>query len=103
MRFLGNKESLLSDIESLLREHKLLDKKITLCDAFCGSGAISNYFKKYFNIVLNDNLTWATIYSMGRVVAPDCTFSKLGFNPFDFIKKKKNLPVCIFQLKMQVK
>ena len=89
MRFLGNKESLLSEIESLLTEKNLLNSDYTFCDAFCGSGAVSNYVKKYFNVILNDNLNWAVIYAMGRSVATTCTFSKLSFDPFEFFNESK--------------
>lgn len=87
MRFLGNKESLLSEIEQLLREKNLINNHLVFFDAFCGSGAISNHYKQYFNIILNDNLKWSTIYTKGRVVAPICTFQKLNINPIDFLNK----------------
>ena len=87
MRFLGNKESLLSEIEQLLREKNLINNHLVFFDAFCGSGAISNHYKQYFNIISNDNLKWSTIYTKGRVVAPICTFQKLNINPIDFLNK----------------
>jgi Adenine-specific DNA methylase len=85
MRYLGNKESMLADIEAVLHEHKLLGKKLSFFDAFCGSGSVANHFKKYFNLVINDNLTWSVVYSRGRICAPNCKFDLLGFDPFEHL------------------
>ena len=52
MRFLGNKESILNDIEALLQNKGLLYKQLTFFDAFAGSGSVSDYFKKYYNIII---------------------------------------------------
>lgn len=58
-------------------------------DAFCGTGSVSDYFKKYYNVIINDNLNWSVIYSKGRICAPNCTFEKLGFDPFEYLNNKK--------------
>lgn len=87
MRYLGNKESMLSEIEKLLREKGLLQDKYTFFDAFCGSGSVSDYFKKHYDIIINDNLTWSVMYTKGRICAPICTFEKLGFDPIKFLNE----------------
>lgn len=85
MRYLGNKESMLADIEAVLAEHGLLDKDLVFFDALCGSGSVADHFKKFYKLVINDNLTWSVIYSRGRICAPVCDFKLLGFDPFKFI------------------
>ena len=85
MRYLGNKESILTEIRDLLESQNLLQEGYTFFDAFCGSGSVSDYFKAYYNIIINDNLTWSVIYTKGRVCAPVCTFDQLGFDPFEYL------------------
>lgn len=85
MRYLGNKESILTEISGLLTSKGLLQKGYTFFDAFCGSGSVADHFKAYYDIIINDNLTWSVMYTKGRLCAPMCTFSKLGFDPFKFL------------------
>ena len=82
MRYLGNKESMLTEISNLLQSKGLLREGYTFFDAFCGSGSVADYFKPYYNIIINDNLTWSVMYTKGRLCAPSCTFASLGFDPF---------------------
>ena len=91
MRYLGNKDSILHEIESLLKTKGLLNKKYTFFDAFCGTGSVADYLKQYYNIVINDNLTWSVIYSKGRICAPQCTFERLGFDPFEYLNTHNSL------------
>ncbi|MDO5563837.1 MAG: DNA adenine methylase [Eubacteriales bacterium] len=84
MRYLGNKESILTEIEAVLSKNNLIDKRLTFFDAFCGSGSVSNYFKKHYDLIINDNLKWSVIYTRGRICASQCSFKKLGFDPFVF-------------------
>jgi len=91
MRYLGNKSSILSNIEDLLNEKCLLNEKLTFFDAFCGSGSVADYFKKYFDIIINDNLTWSVLYTKGRICAPKCTFERLGYDPFDYLNNNKTI------------
>ena len=85
MRYLGNKTSILQHIESLLKDKNLLKSELTFFDAFCGSGSVADYFKQYYKIIINDNLTWSVVYTYGRVCANSCSFKKLGFNPFEYL------------------
>lgn len=92
MRYLGNKDSVLSDIHDLLNSNGLLlfNGKKTFFDAFCGTGSVADYFKQFYHIVLNDSLKWSSIYSRGRVCAPKCKSSKLGTDPFEYLNSHKN-------------
>lgn len=90
MRYLGNKESILTEISDLLESQGLLKDGFTFFDAFCGSGSVADYFKSYYDIIINDNLTWSVKYAKGRVCAPTCTFDKLGFNPFEYLNANEN-------------
>lgn len=85
MRFLGNKESITPIISDLLESKGLLGKNLTLFDAFCGTGSVSDALKGSFNIIANDILSWCVTYTRGRICARDCNFKKLGFDPFDYL------------------
>ncbi len=85
MRFLGNKTQILQNIEDLLAEKGILINGLTFFDAFCGSGSVAEHFKKFYNLVINDNLNWAVLYTKGRICANTCTFEHLGFDPFDYL------------------
>ena len=89
MRYLGNKESILTEISDLLESQGLLKDGFTFFDAFCGSGSVADYFKSCYDIIINDNLTWSVIYTKGRVCAPACTFEKLGFDPFEYLNSSE--------------
>lgn len=90
MRYLGNKESILTEISDLLESQGLLKDGFSFFDAFCGSGSVSDYFKSYYDIIINDNLTWSVKYAKGRVCALTCTFDKLGFDPFEYLNANEN-------------
>lgn len=90
MRYLGNKESILNEIRDLLESKGLLQKRFVFFDAFCGSGSVADYFKSCYDIIINDNLTWAVIYTKGRACAPVCSFEKLGFDPFEYLNSNQN-------------
>lgn len=90
MRYLGNKESILTEISDLLESQGLLKDGFTFFDAFCGSGSVADYFKSYYDIIINDNLTWSVKYAKGRVCAPTCSFDKLGFDPFEYLNANEN-------------
>lgn len=87
MRFLGNKTLILQNIEDLLSEKGILINGLTFFDAFCGSGSVAEHFKQFYNLVINDNLNWAVLYAKGRICANNCTFERLGFDPFDYLNK----------------
>lgn len=87
MRYIGNKESMVEEIDSFIESRVESEEPLTLFDAFCGTGAVSDRLKNKFNLVINDNLKWATIYTAGRLYAPSCHFERLGFDPFAFLNQ----------------
>ncbi|OXS60826.1 adenine-specific DNA-methyltransferase [Bacillus sp. V-88] len=91
MRYIGNKESITSEIYNLLEEKGLTNQNYTLFDAFCGTGSVSDALKGDFNITVNDSLTWSVIYTRGRLCARDCKFDKLGFNPFEYFNENDDI------------
>lgn len=87
MRFIGNKESIVEQIDSFIASRIISNKRLTLFDAFCGTGSVSDRLKDRYDIVINDNLKWATVYTSGRLYAPICNFKKLGLDPFAFLNQ----------------
>lgn len=97
MRYLGNKESITDEIINLLNEKNLLDNNLTFFDAFCGTGSVADSVKDRFDeIIINDNLNWATLYTKGRLVAKSCTFDKLPFDPFEFLNSTEDIKMNFF-------
>ncbi len=91
MRFIGNKELIVAEINELLKQKELLNKNLTFFDAFCGTGAVSDALKNSFNLVINDLLRWCVVYTSGRIYASKCKFEKLGFNPFEFFNNNQDV------------
>lgn len=89
MRYLGNKESIVNEIVNLLKRKGLLLKRYTFFDAFCGTGTVANAVKNYYDIILNDNLLFATTFSKGRILSQLCNFHQLGFDPFLYLNSNK--------------
>lgn len=87
MRYIGNKESMVDEIDSFIESRVESEESLTLFDAFCGTGAVSDRLKNKFNLVINDNLKWATVYTAGRLYASSCHFERLGFDPFAFLNQ----------------
>lgn len=86
MRYLGSKDSLTDRIVDLLRNKRLLRNEFTFCDGFCGMGAIADAVKNiYKKIIINDSLKCASVFTHAKLVANECTFEKLGFDPFEFL------------------
>lgn len=91
MRYLGNKESISDTIKQIICQKINIDSTTVLFDAFCGTGSMSNTFKNMCKIILNDNLNCSAIYAHGRLVAANCTFDTLGFNPFEFFNNHSDV------------
>lgn len=89
LRYLGNKDSIVEEINKLLKQKELLNKSLVFFDAFCGTGSVSDYIKNDFDLIINDNLKWSVVYSHGRLVALKCKFEMLGFDPFEYLNKDK--------------
>ncbi len=91
MRFLGNKESIVDEIELMLEEKKLISNNMVLFDCFIGTGSVSEYLKSKLNIIGNDLLEWSVVYSEGRINRNLCKFYNLGFNPIDFFNSNREV------------
>ena len=96
MRFIGNKELITNQIEKVLKQKNLINNNYVFLDAFCGTGAVADYFKNTFNIVINDMIKWSIIYTEGRIASSTCTYSKLGFDPFHFFNTSEEIIVGFF-------
>ena len=90
MRFIGNKELITPEIYKLLEKKGLLNRQLKLFDAFCGTGSVSDALKGSFDIVANDILKWCVVYTRGRLLANECNFEKLGFDPFHHLNSNSN-------------
>ena len=78
---------MVEEIDSFIESRVESEEPLTLFDAFCGTGAVSDRLKNKFNLVINDNLKWAAVYTAGRLYAPSCHFERLGFDPFAFLNQ----------------
>jgi adenine-specific DNA-methyltransferase len=96
MRYIGCKDSLINTIQNLFETKHLNRDGLTLFDAFCGTGSVAYNFKNLFNLVLNDNLHFATTFASGRIFASRCNFSALGFNPFEYFNRNDNQETGFF-------
>lgn len=86
MRYIGSKETLLEPIIQLLSEKGLLKRHMVFFDAFCGMGAVSDSVKTiYDHIIINDLLKCSSTFTLGRLYANECTFERLGDNPFELL------------------
>ncbi len=86
MRYLGNKDSILHEIEEIVKIQKLKKGKVFF-DAFSGTASVGNHFKNKFKIIANDNLYLSFVYSYGKLNNPSTKFEKLGLNPFDYFNE----------------
>ena len=96
MRYLGNKESISNEIVKIISDKVSLNKRGTFFDAFCGTGTIANALKDKFDLVINDNLSLATVFSAGRIFKGYCKFDVLGFNPITFFNSNNETRVGFF-------
>lgn len=90
MRYLGNKDSIVEILSKIIKEKTALSNNTIFFDAFCGTGSVANSLKQDCRIVLNDNLHCSAIYSHGKLIASNCTFERLCFNPIDYLNNNNN-------------
>ena len=89
MRYLGNKESIAETIKNIILDKVQITTETVLFDAFCGTGSVANIFKNICSLVVNDNLNCMATYTYGRLVASTCKFTKLGFDPFEYLNNSE--------------
>lgn len=90
MRYIGNKNKILSYIDQLIIDKNINKENYTFCDAFSGTATVGNYFKNRFKIIANDNLYTSYVMSCARLNTPDLKFEKLGKNPFEIFNDESN-------------
>lgn len=91
MRYLGNKDSIVNRIENLLESKKLFKNNYVFFDAFCGTGSVSKKVSDKYDLIINDNLLLASVFTYGSLVGELCSFDKLGLDPFEYF----NSSTCI--------
>lgn len=84
MRYIGNKEKILKEIENVIIYNKLNKKCCSFCDAFSGTSTVGEHFKDKFQIIANDNLYLSYVISQAKLNTPDGKYLNLGFNPFEY-------------------
>jgi len=84
MRYIGNKESILDEINKLIESKKLFKDNRIFFDAFSGTASVGNSLKNRFKIVANDYLYFSFVYSNGRLNNVKNGYKKLDLNPFDY-------------------
>lgn len=84
MRYIGNKEKILKEIEEVVENNELNKKCKSFCDAFSGTSTVGEFFKDKFKIIANDNLYMSYVISQAKLNTPDGKYSGLGFDPFEY-------------------
>lgn len=84
MRYIGNKEKILKEIEDTITQNKLDKKCKSFFDAFSGTSTVGEYFKDRFKIIANDNLYLSYVISQAKLNTPNGEYKLLGINPFEY-------------------
>lgn len=82
MRYLGNKDALLDNINELLRDKGLWRVGYTFLDAFCGMGSVSDSLKDRYHLIINDILRCCTTYTAGLLYSNSIELSDFPCDPF---------------------
>lgn len=91
MRYIGNKEKILNEIEEIIIDNSLEKKCTTFFDAFSGTSTVGEFFKDRFKIIANDNLYMSYVISQAKLNAPDGKYQSLGFDPFDYFNSTNEI------------
>lgn len=98
MRYIGNKEKIVEEINKIIIKNKLNKKCKIFCDAFSGTATVGEYFKDMFQIIANDNLYFSFVMSEAKLNMPDGKYKQLGINPFEYFNHtKEELKGFIYQ------
>ncbi|SCU44041.1 modification methylase FokI [Mammaliicoccus lentus] len=87
MRYIGNKNRILNHIDKLIKD-KQIEGGI-FADLFTGTGSVADHFKDRFEIITNDLLYYASVFSEAKVNFADIpNFAefqkKYSMSPFDY-------------------
>jgi adenine-specific DNA-methyltransferase len=85
MRYIGNKEKLLNEIDIFIKTINLKDNGLVFCDIFSGTGSVGFNYKKKHKIIANDNLYSSYILTHAKLNTPDLKFKTLKFDPFLYL------------------
>lgn len=99
MRFIGSKVNLLENIKQVIDENCDGTNEI-FCDLFSGTGAVSRYFKPYYQIISNDILYFSHILTASTIENNGTpAFSKLKeigiSDPFAYLESTP-IPLSLF-------
>lgn len=99
MRYIGSKNLLLEEIESLIKEKKI--KANSFCDIFSGTSVVARYFKKDYRIMSNDLLHFSYVLQKATVEnngypAFEAIKNSIGEDPFDYFD---NLEIDVSMMK----
>lgn len=83
MRYLGNKAKLMEVIDCFFESKNLKQEGFVFCDAFSGTGTVSEYYSNFFNVITNDNLYFSAIMAESKVNRDLIKMNKLKFCPFE--------------------
>ena len=67
MRFIGNKTSLLSNIQQVIDENCDGNEKV-FCDLFSGTSSVARYFKNKYKIISNDMLFFSYVLQRATIM-----------------------------------
>ena len=84
MRYIGNKEKILKEIEEVINTNQLYKNCKSFFDAFSGTATVGEFFKDKFKIIANDNLYMSYVISQAKLNSPDGKYEGLGFDPFEY-------------------
>lgn len=88
MRYIGCKNKLLNNIESVINEN--CDNCVTFCDIFSGTGTVAEFFKTRYSIISNDYLYFSYVIQCAKLLnKKNPTFEKLrrliNEDPLDYL------------------
>lgn len=77
MRFIGNKTSLLSNIQQVIDDNCDGDEQV-FCDLFSGTSSVARYFKNKYKIISNDMLYFSYVLQRATIMNNEIpTFTKV--------------------------
>jgi adenine-specific DNA-methyltransferase len=76
MRYLGNKNKLLAEIETFINEN-VNDKSISFCDFFAGTGSVGSHFNRFYEIKSNDYMYYSYVVNRGKLCYNGDSLEKL--------------------------
>lgn len=91
MRYIGNKEKILKEIEDVIIDNKLEKKCKSFFDAFSGTSTVGEFFKDKFKIIANDNLYMSYVISQAKLNTPDGKYKNLGIDPFEYFNSTNEI------------